>query len=794
MKKRLATTITAAALSACMLFAGCAGAPAQEDSAAQETPGEGVVSQLDLAAQVQEKYADDLDRDYTDAINGIGRGDSLEIQISFDPEALGMENYTEIVGVYQDAELTQRIGTHFNWDKETGKIEITPPKSPVLGISTVGLPDAGAAEYHLFDKGEQKDWGNLGKMYLAQYVDLGTGEKLEKPLVTVVTVEGELAGAPEVKFVQTEDGRAAFQWNAVAGAEKYYVVKADYDAQSGYVGNMVVVAETAEPGWQAETTDNILINEDFRAYAVSEDDWLDEAMTEYYTEKGYTQADIPVQKEALYDVQYGVIAVAADGTSMVSNFYDQAQIAAQLPYMAAIHKGDDDFSNYADSIMAAPSHRWIVMCNGVTSQRIIDYDFDQAQEETETWGEYENEDMSDLQLKEVNLVKIPYRIEGTPFTGVMKIESYDPATLQADLQALKDRQDGLRNKTGSVDVTVKKNAEDAGAPQDEPVAETGLAVTANSALSEYLAYNMLAGVEVIDLSAFKESSDEDYLIDAWMEALYQNPMILGVEDAFISNDGTAMLVVYQDEAQQRTQKQQEISQEVTRVIDEIITDGMTDAEKEIAINNYLCDTAEYDMAALENAEKYDYVKTDPEFNDSFTPYGVLVNKLGVCASYARAFKLLADEAGLNSIVVTGYLEGSLSHAWNKVNIGGEWQIIDVTNNDNELLFNAILNLPDYASDKVLTEDTRFVMDKNIQNYAASSTDEEYYRLAGKYFDMDQIAQELAEALMADGQAMMRTDYDLDDAQFQKLAQNVMELAGIDEMNGFYWMGVITLAA
>ena len=73
MKKRLATTITAAALSACMLFAGCAGAPAQEDSAAQETPGEGVVSQLDLAAQVQEKYADDLDRDYTDAINGIGR-------------------------------------------------------------------------------------------------------------------------------------------------------------------------------------------------------------------------------------------------------------------------------------------------------------------------------------------------------------------------------------------------------------------------------------------------------------------------------------------------------------------------------------------------------------------------------------------------------------------------------------------------------------------------------------------------------------------------------------------------
>ena len=35
------------------------------------------------------------------------------------------------------------------------------------------------------------------------------------------------------------------------------------------------------------------------------------------------------------------------------------------------------------------------------------------------------------------------------------------------------------------------------------------------------------------------------------------------------------------------------------------------------------------------------------------------------------FKLLAEEAGLEAIVVTGYLDGNLSHAWNKVKIDDE---------------------------------------------------------------------------------------------------------------------------
>jgi len=57
----------------------------------------------------------------------------------------------------------------------------------------------------------------------------------------------------------------------------------------------------------------------------------------------------------------------------------------------------------------------------------------------------------------------------------------------------------------------------------------------------------------------------------------------------------------------------------------------------------------------------------------------MVKGKGVCVGYAGAFKLLADKAGLQSIVITGGLN-NLNHAWNKVYINGDWVHVDVTNN------------------------------------------------------------------------------------------------------------------
>lgn len=139
------------------------------------------------------------------------------------------------------------------------------------------------------------------------------------------------------------------------------------------------------------------------------------------------------------------------------------------------------------------------------------------------------------------------------------------------------------------------------------------------------------------------------------------------------------------------------------------------------------------------------------------------------------------------------LDGTTPHAWNKVSIDGKWMIVDSTNNDNEFIYNALLNIPDYASSKTLVEDKDFVMDKVLTQYAADSTDDEFYRISDKYFDEQEIADKLVEDLQADGRATLRTDYELDDASFYAIIDKIYsQLDDNEELRGGHWLGVIYL--
>lgn len=83
-----------------------------------------------------------------------------------------------------------------------------------------------------------------------------------------------------------------------------------------------------------------------------------------------------------------------------------------------------------------------------------------------------------------------------------------------------------------------------------------------------------------------------------------------------------------------------------------------------------------------------------------TPYGVLIKKQGVCEGYARAFKTVMDQLGINCILVQGVhqYDGELAvnHMWNYVEItdapaaltarttGGRWYAVDATLDDPEI--------------------------------------------------------------------------------------------------------------
>lgn len=204
-------------------------------------------------------------------------------------------------------------------------------------------------------------------------------------------------------------------------------------------------------------------------------------------------------------------------------------------------------------------------------------------------------------------------------------------------------------------------------------------LNADSLLESYIGSNLMRGVEEVPMSNFPEIPNFETLLDVVQKVQYQNPLVLGLKSYGYNYNTRTLLITYQDKPDVIKRKQEEILQEARHIVSSIIQDDMDDEEKRRAIYDWLNDNATYDYSAYLFAKNNQFKSTDESPHDSFTAYGVLVNKMGVCNSYASAFKLLGDLSGIKSIVVTGQYNG-IPHAWNKVKIGDQWLNTDATNN------------------------------------------------------------------------------------------------------------------
>ena len=98
------------------------------------------------------------------------------------------------------------------------------------------------------------------------------------------------------------------------------------------------------------------------------------------------------------------------------------------------------------------------------------------------------------------------------------------------------------------------------------------------------------------------------------------------------------------------------------------------------IHDYLLENVEYDGTNGQSG--------------TYTIYGALVNKRCVCEGYARAFKYLADMAGIENVLMQGIAINTNGvkekHAWNAVNMNGRWYLIDTTWDDPIILGSGIV--------------------------------------------------------------------------------------------------------
>lgn len=180
---------------------------------------------------------------------------------------------------------------------------------------------------------------------------------------------------------------------------------------------------------------------------------------------------------------------------------------------------------------------------------------------------------------------------------------------------------------------------------------------------------------------------------------------------------------------------------------------------------------EYEASLPENATTYDKVKAAYEYIIKKTDYdsgltgaqtqniqSVFLDRLSVCAGYARAFKYLMDCEGIPCAFLSGTAYGPdgtpESHAWNLVTIDGVDTLVDVTWGDPTYLGETISD-PDFVSYDYLcltSEEMSRTGHAVGENYTSSDCNDrsyDYYMLNGFYyetFDYDRVSFALMDAV------------------------------------------------
>lgn len=305
----------------------------------------------------------------------------------------------------------------------------------------------------------------------------------------------------------------------------------------------------------------------------------------------------------------------------------------------------------------------------------------------------------------------------------------------------------------------------------------GFKVTSFSTIGEHIATEMLKGNRNIDLRQFNinETVDKfgltDYFGDLLYEVTNQNPMIFGIDSYTYYPDTKTLAVKYSYDRLYQEQLQNSVSKKVKEVIGNIIEADMTYVEKEIAINNYLCETVEYDTYAAEYFLQTGYISTD--IVNSFNAYGALNYGKAVCGGYAQAFKILCDEAGITSIIVTGTLDG-VGHEWNRVLIEGKWLEVDVTNNDKKDLSNNVLNAPKQIADLIFETNNYYITDELLNSLERGSSEKyEYYNFTNKYVKENDIYNYITKNLKDNSYLTFRTDSSYTIKKLETIMQKVV---------------------
>ena len=702
----------------------------------------------------------------------------------------------------------ERAMRSYNWNTyEDGVIKVAP--NGVVQLSEEGSRDV-----------NNGTWGSLNQLYLVQYLDLETGEKLEKPVVTPFTVEHSVK-SPFIRQDVDDENNYLLKWDPVEGAAKYVVYE--------YYGNAAYDVACVTEGTEVSVKEFERQKKSEELSALFKQDLMKEGYQVDTEGVAFMNTGV---KYSNYDDAGFFLVIAIDGAgnaSGISNLVDVQDVAHMLPYRVPQAVVQQEISELSD----IPAYVDVEMIDGSTTQMIIDYHGAQAYkypddgnkitirakvantgldsfmitltgmkyEEVVQGKDYflsrEDELLSKVIKTEVPVQQVEITEEETPGDGTIpggessssesgssesesvsesaqesevssepesseaseissepesseaSVASSEPESSEASV-ASSEPESSEAGETSSEQETPA--ASESAGGQQEGVSSDSIQVQlfneiagtvnnnlnligkdkvdkvlyANSDLAAWMSYCLIAQSDVIPVpeEVFGSvANDLNYTTKLLMECYRQNPTcgLIDFQSAKYNSQYQAYVVPYIEDREQRFNKTiQEINKAV-ELSETLVNSSDSDYEKVLKINDFFRESSSYDYDSC--STDVDIHNLSEQFLDAHAPYGIICNQYGVCESYSEAFALTARAAGLEAICETGTMFGG-GHEWNRVKVEGSWCVLDVTNNDQEAISNALFNLSEEQMEGILVPDGSCYLDR--EGHLALTNRYEYY--------------------------------------------------------------------
>lgn len=148
------------------------------------------------------------------------------------------------------------------------------------------------------------------------------------------------------------------------------------------------------------------------------------------------------------------------------------------------------------------------------------------------------------------------------------------------------------------------------------------------------------------------------------------------------------------------------------ILSNINMKNLTTYEKIYYIHKYVCDSFDYDPT-YENDNGTLFHNETPTIQKSVN------SRKFICGNYAVMMKDLLNRAGVDCLVILGFSNKGVSHAWNLVKVDGTWYWVDATWDDYDDTNLFLLK----GSDTFLkSHELAYVYKNNLSGYNISSTD------------------------------------------------------------------------